>query len=301
MRALRRAPEASAAEQEPGRARKLGNREVFYRTDGPHEGPVIVVNHIRKTAGTALRSFVRGNLGLQPVEGDALPPGVSKRGDPAEGVAWYRDWYASLERERRERLCCVMAHTAGYLLPALDRPAETLVLVREPLSRVLSYHYDFDHRRPRADEEPIAALEQTFARAGEHSTRSAKVWEYFNGQSRHLLSIFHDTSTLAFTAGPPPDADLWRGRVRDLVDDVLLVGVQDRFADYVDELAARYGWQSFVPKGKVNPRRLPSSDVPAELRETVLAYNWLDAELYELARRAQERRSTPAPGPAPAG
>ncbi len=50
-------------------------------------------------------------------------------------------------------------------------------------------------------------------------------------------------------------------------------------------LAQRYGWETFEPRSKVNPVR-PAEETPAELRETILAYNWLDSELYELANRA---------------
>jgi hypothetical protein len=111
-----------------------------------------------------------------------------------------------------------------------------------------------------------------------------------NWQSRALLSVFHDVSELEPSAGPGADADLWRARLRELVEDVFLVGVQDRFEQYVDVLARRYGWEAFVPQSKVNPERPPLSEVPAELRETILAYNWLDAELYDLCRQAQQRR-----------
>jgi hypothetical protein len=279
-----------ARELEWQRARKLGNREAFFRTEGEADGPLVVVYHIKKTAGSALRSFVRANLNLLPMEVETLPPGVSKRGERDENVSWYRDWYYGLEESRRARLSCVMSHTAGYLLPVLDRPAETLVLVREPVDRVLSYHYDFKRRRPRS-EDPFAALEETYARAEEQSPASAKAWEYFNGQSRHLLSVFYDVSELAFTAGPSADADVWRNRLRDLIERVFFVGVQERFAGYVGELARRHGWRPFVPQGKVNSERPAVFDASA-LWETILACNWLDAELYELCRQAQARRES---------
>src|SRR5207249_5875597 len=59
-------------------------------------------------------------------------------------------WYRSLDEGRRGRLCCVMSHSGGYVLPALDRPAEALVLVREPVDRILSHHYfQRSHREAR--------------------------------------------------------------------------------------------------------------------------------------------------------
>jgi hypothetical protein len=70
--------------------------------------------------------------------------------------------------------------------------------------------------------------------------------------------------------------------------------VQDRFEDYVDSLARRYGWTAFVPRSKVNRERPKVSEVSPELRETIRAHNWLDAELYELAVWAQEKRERQA-------
>jgi hypothetical protein len=269
------------------RVDKLGNHEAFFRTDRDAPGPVVVVHHIRKTAGSSLRTFVRANLSLLPVETEILSPGISKRDNGVESLTWYREWHDALG-DRSRRLACVMSQTAGYLMPALDRPADLLALVREPVDRVLSYHYDHKRRQPRTAR-PLAALQDTYARAEEIAPGSPAHWEYFNGQSRRLLSIYYDVTQLPFTAGPGPDADLWRNRVRHIVDSVFLLGVQDRFTQYISGLARRYGWRPFVPRGKVNGARPAVFDASA-LWETVLSYNWLDAELYELARQAQVRR-----------
>ncbi len=55
-------------------------------------------------------------------------------------------------------------------------------------------------------------------------------------------------------------------------------------------LAQRYGWETFEPRSKVNPVR-PAEEISAELRETILAHNWLDSELYELAQNAAGARA----------
>jgi hypothetical protein len=64
--------------------------------------------------------------------------------------------------------------------------------------------------------------------------------------------------------------------------------VHDRRA-YVGLLSRRYGWRPLIPRVKVNGGR-PAVFEASELWEMVLAFNWLDAELYELARQAQLRR-----------
>jgi hypothetical protein len=277
---------AAEAERQP--LKRSASTEAFFRTDGEHTGPLLVVYHIQKTAGTALRHVVRRNLPSSEVE---LTPDLRRlRHSPDRLLAWYADWYGSLDPDRKARLCCVMSHLAGYLLPALDRPAEALVLVREPVDRTISYYHV--KRRRRNPDKPLVTLEQLYASdPGERDARRDRWEQFFNWQSRCLLSVFHDVSDLPTTAGPSPDADLWRGRLRELVEgEVFLAGVQDRFPAYVEELARRFGWKAFVPQSKVNPHRPALSEVSAELRETILAHNWLDAELYELCRAAQERR-----------
>jgi hypothetical protein len=260
---------------------RSGEFEAFFRTDG-RRGPLIVVYHVQKTAGTSLRRVVRANL--PPSEIETVPYLYKQARTPAELLSWHERWYRSLDDDRRARLACVMSHWAGYLLPALDRPADALVLVREPVDRTLSYYW-FKQRR-RGPERPHEPLDQLYERRGSRADGKPQplLWEQLcNWQSRALLSPFHDTSGLAYSAGPSPDADAWRERLRDLVERVYLVGVQDRLAEYLDFLGQRYGWKIFEPHSKVNPVR-PADEISPELRETILAYNWLDAELYELCR-----------------
>ena len=269
------------------RAEKRGNHEAFFRTDRDAVGPLVVVHHIRKTAGSSLRTFTRANLNLLPTDLEIIAPGISKRDHGVEGLTWYRQWYEGLG-ERRQRLTCLMSQTAGHLLPSLDRPADLISLVREPVDRVLSYHYDHKRRQPRSAR-PLAELERLYAEADERAPESRALWDYFNGQSRALLSIFYDVTQLPFSFGPSRDADLWRSRLRHVVDQVYLLGVHDRFREYIGLLSRRYGWRPFVPSIKVNGSR-PAVFEASALWEMVLAFNWLDAELYELARQAQLRR-----------
>jgi hypothetical protein len=232
---------------------------------------------------------VRANL--PPADLEIAPDLRDLRYAPVDLLSWHRDWYRSLNAERRTRLCCVMGHSAGYLLPALEQPAETLVLVREPVDRVLSFYWEKRRNflRGRDPNTPFNLLEKVYAPAGPKAPPQS--WpQFFNWQSRCLLSVFHDISSLPAGAGPSPDADLWRARLRELVDGVYYVGVQDRFASYVDSLARRFGWSAFVPQSGVNRQRPPLAEAALELREMVLAYNWLDSELYQMCRQVQERR-----------
>ena len=277
--------------------RPSGSTEAYFSREAD-SSPLVVVYHIQKTAGTSLRRVVRANLPPSDLEIGADLQKLRYR--PQELLAWHREWYAALGPDRRARLCCVMSHSAGYLLSALDRPAEALVLVREPVDRVLSFYY-YKRRRPHEPEgsrrtEDFFPLEQVYATDASERARLVRParlesWEQFhNWQSRALLSIFHDVSGLEYSEGPSRDADLWRARLSELVENVVYAGVQDRFTEYVRLLERRFGWQAFTATSKVNERRPSAEDVPETLRETIRAYNWLDAELHELCRDLQLRR-----------
>lgn len=274
--------------------RRSGMIEAFYGCE-PSPAPIVVVQHIRKTAGTSLRQVVRANV--LPAEVEVARDQRSSLFEPAELREWYGGWYWSLDADRRARLRCVMSHSAGFLLSSLDRPAVALGLVREPVDRILSF-WEYkraisESRRERGRKyRTVVPLEDIYSSAG----AAGVTWpaQYFNGQSRVLLAMFHDVADFPSSAGSSPDAEVWRARVRDLVERDFFAGVHDRFPEYVQLLARRFGWLAFVPTGKVNPARRPLSELPVGLRETIRAHNWLDAELHALCRRIQERREAEA-------
>ena len=276
----------------PGRGARgrSGATEAFFRTDGAEQDPLLVVYHIQKTAGTSFRRVVRVNL--PPGDVELVPNLPSAERTPAGLLVWAGEWYRSLDDDRRSRLCCVMSHWARYLLPALDRPAESLALVREPLDRTLSY-YHFKQRR-RGPERPLEPLERLYERIeGDPSggVSVAGLEQYANWQSRCLLAVFHDVRTCPVTAAQSPDAELWRERLRELVGRVFVVGVQDPASrsTWPSSLATT-GGRRLCHAARSTPagRRRPTSRRSSARR--FCPYNWLDQELHELGRRSQEGR-----------
>jgi len=240
------------------------------------EGKRVGIPQWNNTAGVwargALQNYYHVDLSridwlAGKTEGAGLPPG---RGGNLLPMRWRRGGDTGL----RERA---------------SRPKQTIG--RQSRATELFF------RRRRDPGTPFNLLEKAYETP--FPDRPPRAWQqFFNWQSRSLLSIFHDISALRVSAGPSADADLWRVRLRELVDEVFFVGIQDRFEQYVALLARRYGWQVFVPHSKPNPLPRASAEVSAEMRETILAYNWLDAELYELCQQAQERRELESPTPA---
>jgi hypothetical protein len=249
----------------------------------PPDQPTLVFQHLQKTAGTAMREIIYANLvdGRDGVEHVVLD--VRKANDgPRPLRAWYEEWWGSLDQGRRDRLILATSHSANYLLEVVGRPTRAFTIVREPVDRVLSRYY-FRSNPPNYTLLDVYRRPKRFAR-----TRS----QYFNYQSRSLLEprYEHKCDQLTVNNGPPPNAQTWRERLRQVLDEKYLVGVQDRFDEVVELFARELGWQQvFVPRARVNTSR-PREPEDERTRRLLLAYNWLDVELYEECARRIDRQ-----------
>lgn len=183
-----------------------------------------------------------------------------------------------LAPHERRSLRCVASHEANFLQPFADRQAIVVSLIRQPVERVLSaYHFK---RRSTSQIPDNRSLDDIYRLADEDPTEVVNKW--FNGQARSLLEPFYDTRSLQFTTGPSDDADLWRKRLFSLVDEVYLLGISERFDEFVTFLSRRLGWQKvFSPRMKVNTERPQAKTIVPDLLRTISDYNWLDLELYD--------------------
>lgn len=242
----------------PEKSRGSGLTEFFFE-DG-YEGPVLLFQHIQKTAGTSLRELIRSNLDAERVAveypKDLLPEELTDH----------------IRRDAGPGLRCVMGHRANFGLAAM--PADAITVLREPVDRVVSDHF---FRGPQESLESVYADFKPSERSG---------GRYTNRQARSLLAPHFDVSELAYSRGPCDDAEMWRERLWS-VTERYTIGTQDRLEDFADLLCERYGWQrrELIPRKrgkKSGPRaRIPLEDLDPSVIETIREYNWLDVELYE--------------------
>ena len=168
------------------------------------------------------------------------------------------------------------------------------MLVREPVDRVLSFYCEKRRNFLRGRE---ARAHFNLLEAGyEPPTGKGppQAWPQFLTTGRAAAcSRFSTTSpSCRLSRGPSPDADLWRGRLRELVDRVFLVGVQDGSGRSSARSPGGWAGAPFAPRSGVNRVRPALSESPPEVRQMILEYNWLDAELHELCRAAQAARTS---------
>jgi hypothetical protein len=249
----------------------------------PPDAPLLLFEHIHKTGGTSLKHVIRANLieSADRIVREDLP----KRGDDAID-RWWRDFLAGVPDHER-RLHAVASHWANYLFKMTDRPVQGICMVREPVDRVLSRYFFWE--RPLADRASIADI---YIAGFETLPRSlqTEIGQFHNWQSRLLLVPHHDPAELPMSLTPPPDAELWKQRIRDIVDAHYLVGIHERFEDSVRYFAHRLKWKRLlIPHKKVNARRTREEEIDDATRDLVLQANWLDVELY---RHATDRFNT---------
>jgi hypothetical protein len=228
--------------------------------------------HLQKTAGTTLFMALRRQFGR-----DAVYPTPE-----LEGVDWsntnvplLRDVF---EREG-DRIRVVVGHFPLCTVDLLGAPFTTLTVLRDPFPRTLSF---LRHRRDKIPEHADAGLDELYA----------------DPRMLHALIHNHMTKMLGMTAEQmtngmatmvPYDEAILR-RAEAGLERIDVVGVQERFGDFWQELEARFGWD-LGEMLHANATRPEPDDVSAWLERRIRADNELDFRLYRYAVDLVERRA----------
>jgi hypothetical protein len=217
--------------------------------------------HLQKTAGTAL--WRRLQQEFDPV---AVYPGPGD-GDPPESVLSVPHLLARW-RARRDDIRLVTGHFPMCTIELLDAPFATLTLLRDPVERTLSALRDLQERSP---ELRGAALEVIY----DDPVRAPLLR---NHMVRMLSLTPEEMSDGALTPIRLTDRHLERAQARLATTDV--VGFQEQFDGFCDELGTRFGWDLGPP---IYMNRTAPAVVSCGLRDRIAVDNALDVQLYEHA------------------
>ncbi len=264
------------AKPEPARSERPASARPQARSGGDPavRDRTLVFMHIPKTGGTGLRDVFKGAYGKD--ERAFVYDSADLRG------AVSRDQLADMPEDQRQRLRLVMGHLHFGVHRAIGRPCRYVVVVRDPVERVVSLYYHYLHWRGWRRRSGPAKEEQQRMRQG-----SLSLEEWVFGQNRLALDNGITRNLAA------------RQRVRwgecpvDLLDEALdhvdrhfaAMLVADRL-DNCHELLERISGRSLgrIKHSNVNKKRPSLDELDPRLLDRIRELNSLDAQLYDIAQ-----------------
>ncbi|MFN8125130.1 MAG: hypothetical protein U0R64_01270 [Candidatus Nanopelagicales bacterium] len=223
--------------------------------------------HLQKTAGTSLRAEL-----MQVFPGRALYPNPAD-GDPvtdAPQIDVDRLVRVVDDPRRRRRLRMVIGHFPLATRERLSVPFVPITVLREPVSRTLSYLRHYRVRHPDLAEVPAAEL--------------YGIPDVHRIQVRNHMTKMLGMTSAEMTAGLLTDLTVTSEHLERAVAAVRqmpVVGVVEEFDRFRSDLQRVFGWELPAP---VRVNTTVSEPVDAELVERIREDNALDVALYASAR-----------------
>jgi hypothetical protein len=221
-----------------------------------------------KTGGATLRRHIYANFET----GTVYP--VPKRDDMSR--ASLIESLLGLPPERRATMLGYMGHFPYVASQLLGCEPVTFTIVRDPVERTISY---LKHCKRYHDQHRDLSLEQIY--------RDPFYFPCFIHN--------HQTKIFAMTADDRLESymdvididDRRLAIAKENLAKVDILGLQEHYDEFVDELRARFGWR-FDRKGKRRVSREPW-EAPPGLRERIAADNAADVAFYEHAKQLHEQ------------
>jgi len=238
--------------------------------------------HVMKTAGTTLVRQLRQQFPDEAI----YPCRTIDYIEPNDVDAYVKiPRLLSVAPERRAEIRVYSGHFPFYVVDALGTQSEgpdltTLTILREPIARTISVLKHFKRDEARFRDASLEAI---------YDDRPTFRFFIENFQTK-VFSLSSDDGEDAINCGLTiDDARIARAHANLARVDVL--GLTERYDEFLDELRHRFGWW---PDG-VDPALLSNvspkgGEVSKELRARIAADNAYDLELYALAEERVRRR-----------
>ena len=219
--------------------------------------------HLQKTAGTTVYLWLK----------EVLAPGALYPDDddgPKIPAVLTVDRLLERWRARRDEIRVVTGHFPLCTTELLDAPFRTFTILRDPVARTVSYLQHYRATNPEGDRRPFEQIYEDPLR--------------FRGMiENHMVKMFA-LRTEEMTDGMLTPVDfgpehLERAKQRLATVDV--VGVQERFDVFWDDLRGAFGWPLGDRPGRAN--RSEPADISDSLLERIAEDNALDIELHRYA------------------
>jgi hypothetical protein len=233
--------------------------------------------HVMKTGGT---SFVFDVLKTFPAE-RVYPNKTLDRSHPADIEPYTRIAnLLEISPERRADIQVYAGHFPYMACEMMGIDFVKLTLLRHPVDRSISVLKQFKRLVERFHSSPLDEIYQ-----------DEYVFRHFiqNHQTK-IFSLTREDNARAFLRAIDVDEHRLADAKANLAK-VDVIGLNERYGDFIDELRDRYGWW---PSGLDAPARSNVSREPWEageaLRRQIALDNAIDLEFYDYARQLVEQR-----------
>lgn len=245
--------------------------------------------HVMKTGGTTLFRHLEENFALDELYPDRE---LDIRYDGSKAVVFRQftiSYLRQLPEERRRRIRVYTGHFPYVAAQILGGDPMTLTILREPVERTISLLHQFRRNAPWMDPN---------RRPPSASRRLEEVYE----DPRVYGPLVHDHQTKIFSMTIADDPtgymqvidvdDARLALAKENLARVDVVGLTERYGDFLDALHARFSWR--VEHGeRVNATPSESAQPVSEsFRRRIARDNAIDIELYEHAKGLLDRRGT---------
>jgi hypothetical protein len=232
-------------------------------TDQPHRYFFV---RMQKTAGTALRRRLVNHFGEA-----AVYPSRGVDGPEALKLLVSIDYLQERLAARGDQIRVIAGHFPLCTTELIEGRFTTLTLLREPVERTLSY---LRRHREFWPSDRLTPLEEIYDDA----------FRFHSMVQNHMTKMLSLTPA-EMAAGMLTHVEFDRDRLeraKEALAGIDAVGLRERFEDFCDELASRFGWRLGKPVTGVNATS--PVEVPESLRARIAEDNAFDVELYEFAK-----------------
>lgn len=250
-------------------------------------GPRVFIVHVMKTGGTTLVESLRRSF---PPEEVYPQPDLDLRRD-GDTVAFRHltiRYLQTLPEDRLRQIRIVAGHFPYLARDILGHDFDAITVLRDPVERTISLLRQLQRPAPWMDPSAVAPM-APLALEAVYEAPDVFGPLIHNHQTKLFSMTWADEPT-----GYMQAIEVDRARLavaKENLGRVHVVGLTERFDDFLDLLTERYGWQ--VPRGaRLNAG--PAADgteVSASFRRRIEQDNAIDVELYEHAKGIVEQRS----------
>lgn len=254
----------------------------------PAREPPILVVHVMKTGGTTIMRNLRETYRLDEVYPYSAEDLRYTDGELDIDHHLSVPYLLSLPPERRRAIRVYIGHFPYVVRELLGFETRAATLLRDPVERTVSLLRQIKRKQPWEDE------------PGERRPLAARTLEEVYEHPFVFEPLVHNHQTKIFSMAPEDDPQTYMDvvdvdaarlvRAKANLEDVEVLGLQERFEEFLDEAREKFGW-AIVRGARKNAT--PPEDlkpVPASLLRRIKADNALDVELHEHAADLVARR-----------